>query len=119
MSWLTYKGLCVLSRSGYTRNNCNELTPLSCVIDIFGMPCLIMQEFIDITEKYQPDYIERQFSSLEGLHEFSIRSSVGSAYLILVWCVNHNLCNTFENQAKSTSGCGAQIRCKFNSDLIA
>lgn len=30
-----------------------------------------MQEFIDITAKYQPDYIQKQFSSLEGLHEFS------------------------------------------------
>ncbi len=30
-----------------------------------------MQEFIDITAKYQSDYIQKQFSSLEGLHEFS------------------------------------------------
>lgn len=30
-----------------------------------------MQEFIDITAKYQSDYIQEQFSSLEGLHEFS------------------------------------------------
>lgn len=32
-----------------------------------------MKEFTGITAKYQPDYIERHFSSLEGLHEFSLQ----------------------------------------------
>ena len=31
-----------------------------------------MQEFTAITAKYQPDYIERCFGSLGGLHEFSV-----------------------------------------------
>lgn len=30
-----------------------------------------MEEFSEITEKYQPSYIEHHFCSLEGLHEFS------------------------------------------------
>lgn len=32
-----------------------------------------MEEFTEITAKYQPDYIKRHFSSLEGLHEFSLQ----------------------------------------------
>lgn len=32
-----------------------------------------MQEFTDITAKYQPEYIGRHFGSLEGLHAFSLR----------------------------------------------
>jgi hypothetical protein len=31
-----------------------------------------MIEFTEITEKYQPSYIEKHFSSLEGLHAFSV-----------------------------------------------
>jgi len=32
-----------------------------------------MKEFTDITAKYDADYIERHFGSLEGLHEFSLQ----------------------------------------------
>ncbi|WP_299347549.1 DUF5677 domain-containing protein [uncultured Maritalea sp.] len=32
-----------------------------------------MEEFTEIIAKYQPDYIERHFVSLEGLHEFSLQ----------------------------------------------
>lgn len=32
-----------------------------------------MIEFTQITEKYQPPYIEKHFSSLEGLHMFSVQ----------------------------------------------
>ena len=32
-----------------------------------------MIEFTQITEKYQPPYIEKHFSSLEGLHTFSVQ----------------------------------------------
>jgi hypothetical protein len=31
-----------------------------------------MEEFTEITKKYQPDYIERSFKSLRGIHEFSL-----------------------------------------------
>lgn len=41
-----------------------------------------MEEFVEITSKYQPAYIERCFSSLAGLHEFSATfySDVGHIY---------------------------------------
>lgn len=41
-----------------------------------------MEEFAEITAKYQPAYIERCFSSLAGLHEFSISfyKDVGDLY---------------------------------------
>ncbi len=41
-----------------------------------------MDEFVEITTKYQPDYIERCFSSLSGLHEFSVTfyKDVGELY---------------------------------------
>ncbi|CDZ52207.1 DUF5677 domain-containing protein [Neorhizobium galegae] len=41
-----------------------------------------MEEPFQITTKYQPDYIERCFSSLAGLHEFSITfyTDVGDLY---------------------------------------
>lgn len=32
-----------------------------------------MDAFIDITARYQPDYIDRHFKSLEGLHAFSLQ----------------------------------------------
>lgn len=41
-----------------------------------------MEEFIGITRKYQPAYVERCFGSLAGLHEFSITfyKDVGDLY---------------------------------------
>ena len=41
-----------------------------------------MEEFVDITAKYQPAYIERCFSSMAGLHEFSVvfYKDVGNLY---------------------------------------
>ena len=40
------------------------------------------KEFIEITAKYQPAYIERCFSSMAGLHEFSVAfyKDVGNLY---------------------------------------
>ena len=41
-----------------------------------------MEEFVEITAKYQPAYIERCFGSMAGLHEFSITfyKDVGDLY---------------------------------------
>lgn len=41
-----------------------------------------MEEFVKITAKYKPEYIERCFSSLAGLHEFSVAfyRDVGDLY---------------------------------------
>lgn len=41
-----------------------------------------MEELIEITSKYQPSYIERCFSSMAGLHEFSLAfyKDVGDLY---------------------------------------
>lgn len=41
-----------------------------------------MEEFTEITAKYQPAYIERCFSSMKGLHEFSVTffKDVGDLY---------------------------------------
>jgi hypothetical protein len=41
-----------------------------------------MEELVDITTKYQPAYIERCFSSMAGLHEFSVTfyQDVGDLY---------------------------------------
>jgi hypothetical protein len=41
-----------------------------------------MEELVEITSKYQPDYIERCFSSMSGLHEFSLvfYKDVGELY---------------------------------------
>jgi Family of unknown function (DUF5677) len=41
-----------------------------------------MEEFAEITAKYQPAYIERCFSSMAGLHEFSVAfyKDVGNLY---------------------------------------
>lgn len=41
-----------------------------------------MEELVEITNKYQPDYIERCFSSMAGLHEFSVTfyQDVGDLY---------------------------------------
>ncbi|MEL7738444.1 DUF5677 domain-containing protein [Citromicrobium bathyomarinum] len=44
-----------------------------------------MDELDQITAKYQPDYIERCFSSMSGLHEFSVTffHDVGNLYNVL------------------------------------
>ncbi|MER8844427.1 hypothetical protein [Mesorhizobium australicum] len=41
-----------------------------------------MDEFVEITAKYQDTYIERCFSSMAGLHEFSVTfyKDVGGLY---------------------------------------
>lgn len=41
-----------------------------------------MEEFVEITAKYKPAYIERCFSSMAGLHEFSVAfyKDVGNLY---------------------------------------
>jgi len=51
-----------------------------------------MEEFVEITAKYQPAYIERCFSSMAGLHEFSVTFSkdVGHVYDALTRLKNAN-----------------------------
>ena len=41
-----------------------------------------MEEFVEITAKYQATYIERCFSSMAGLHEFSVAfyKDIGNLY---------------------------------------
>jgi Family of unknown function (DUF5677) len=50
-----------------------EAALIACSRYSYHMIGCSMIEFTQITEKYQPSYIEKHFSSLDGLHTFSVR----------------------------------------------